>query len=71
MRSLATILDQAVQSLKPAYRTVFILSDIEEMSIEETAEALDLSISAVKSRLLASAVAASRETDSAIQEKGG
>jgi RNA polymerase sigma-70 factor (ECF subfamily) len=49
---LATILDEAVQSLKPAYRTVFILRDIEEMSIEETAEALQLSISAVKSRLL-------------------
>ncbi len=49
---LATILNEAVQSLKPAYRTVFILRDIEELSIEETAEALDLSISAVKSRLL-------------------
>jgi RNA polymerase sigma-70 factor, ECF subfamily len=49
---LGTILDEAVQSLKPAYRTVFILRDIEEMSIEETAEALNLSISAVKSRLL-------------------
>ena len=49
---LAELLDQAVQSLKPAYRTVFILRDIEEMSIEETAEALGLSISAVKSRLL-------------------
>jgi RNA polymerase sigma-70 factor (ECF subfamily) len=49
---MASILDQAIQSLKPAYRTVFILRDIEEMSIEETAEALNLSISAVKSRLL-------------------
>jgi RNA polymerase sigma-70 factor, ECF subfamily len=49
---LGAILDEAIQSLKPAYRTVFILRDIEEMSIEETAEALDLSISAVKSRLL-------------------
>jgi RNA polymerase sigma-70 factor, ECF subfamily len=49
---LAEILDQAIQSLKPAYRTVFILRDIEELSIEETAEALKLSISAVKSRLL-------------------
>ena len=49
---LAQVLDQAVQSLKPAYRTVFILRDIEELSIEETAEALKLSISAVKSRLL-------------------
>ena len=49
---LGHILDEAIQSLKPAYRTVFILRDIEEMSIEETAEALGLSISAVKSRLL-------------------
>ncbi|MCU1294617.1 MAG: polymerase, sigma-24 subunit, subfamily [Bryobacterales bacterium] len=49
---LGSILEEAVESLKPAYRTVFILRDIEEMSIEETAEALDLSISAVKSRLL-------------------
>jgi RNA polymerase sigma-70 factor (ECF subfamily) len=49
---LAEILDEAVQSLKPAYRTVFVLRDIEELSIEETAKALNLSISAVKSRLL-------------------
>lgn len=49
---LAQILDEAVQGLKPAYRTVFVLRDIEELSIEETAEALNLSISAVKSRLL-------------------
>jgi RNA polymerase sigma-70 factor (ECF subfamily) len=49
---LARILEQAVESLKPAYRTVFILRDIEEMSIEETAQILNLSISAVKSRLL-------------------
>lgn len=49
---LARILDEAIQSLKPAYRTVFVLRDIEELSIEETAEALGLSISAVKSRLL-------------------
>jgi RNA polymerase sigma-70 factor, ECF subfamily len=49
---ISSILNEAVQSLKPAYRTVFILRDIEEMSIEETAEALNLSISAVKSRLL-------------------
>lgn len=49
---LGRILDEAIQSLKPAYRTVFVLRDIEELSIEEAAEALGLSISAVKSRLL-------------------
>src|SRR5277367_4228207 len=46
------ILSSAVDSLAPPYRAVFVLRDIEEMSTEETAEALDLSIPAVKSRLL-------------------
>ncbi len=46
------ILTNAVDSLAPAYRTVFVLRDVEELSTEETAEALDLSIPAVKSRLL-------------------
>ena len=46
------ILDKAIEGLKPIFRTVFILRDVEEMSTEETAEALGLSIAAVKSRLL-------------------
>src|SRR5579863_8820692 len=49
---LGGILDTAVQSLEPPYRSVFVLRDIEELSTEETAEALDLSVPAVKSRLL-------------------
>ena len=49
---MGQILDEAVQSLKPAFRTVFALRDIEELSTEETAEALGISIPAVKSRLL-------------------
>jgi RNA polymerase sigma-70 factor (ECF subfamily) len=49
---LREILDKAVESLKPAFRTVFVLRDIEELSTEETASALDISIPAVKSRLL-------------------
>ena len=49
---LAGILDEAVQSLRPAFRTVFVLRDIEEMSTEETADALGISVPAVKSRLL-------------------
>lgn len=49
---LGDILDTAIQSLEPPYRSVFVLRDIEEMSTEETAEALDLSVPAVKSRLL-------------------
>ena len=49
---LGGILDSAVQSLEPLYRSVFVLRDIEDLSTEETAEALDLSVPAVKSRLL-------------------
>lgn len=49
---MSEILDSAVQSLKPDFRTVFILRDIEELSTEETAEALGISVPAVKSRLL-------------------
>lgn len=49
---LANILDEAVQGLRPAFRTVFVLRDIEELSTEETAEALGISVPAVKSRLL-------------------
>ncbi len=46
------ILSAAVDSLAPPYRAVFVLRDMEELSTEETAEALNLSIPAVKSRLL-------------------
>ena len=49
---LGGILDTAVQSLEPPYRSVFVLRDIDELSTEETAEALGLSVPAVKSRLL-------------------
>jgi RNA polymerase sigma-70 factor (ECF subfamily) len=49
---LGEILDSAVQSLEPPYRSVFVLRDVEELSTEETAEALGLSVPAVKSRLL-------------------
>jgi RNA polymerase sigma-70 factor (ECF subfamily) len=49
---LGEILDHAVESLEPPYRSVFVLRDVEELSTEETADALGLSIPAVKSRLL-------------------
>jgi RNA polymerase sigma-70 factor (ECF subfamily) len=43
---------RAVEELPPNLRSVFVLRDIEELSTSETADALDLSISAVKSRLM-------------------
>jgi RNA polymerase sigma-70 factor (ECF subfamily) len=49
---LRDILSRTIQGLPPTFRTVFVLRDVEGLSTEETAEALDLSVPAVKSRLL-------------------
>ena len=49
---LNRILASAVDGLTPIYRAVFVLRDVDGLSTEEAAEALDLSVPAVKSRLL-------------------
>src|SRR3954470_2235862 len=49
---LRDILQKTIQGLPPSFRTVFVLRDVEGLSTEETAEALELSVPAVKSRLL-------------------
>ncbi len=46
------ILIKCLLGLDPALRIVFVLRDMEELSIDETGEALDLSPVAVKARLL-------------------
>jgi len=48
---LRDILIKALRELRPILRTVFVLRDIEGLSIAETAEVLNLSYSAVKARL--------------------
>src|SRR5437588_9768308 len=49
---LKDILEKTIQGLPAGFRTVFVLRDVEGLSTEETAEALGMSIPAVKSRLL-------------------
>src|SRR4051794_28422631 len=49
---LGEILEKTIQGLPQSFRTVFVLRDIEGLSTEETAEMLNLSVPAVKSRLL-------------------
>lgn len=49
---LGDILQKTIAGLAPGFRTVFTLRDIENLSTEETANALGLSVPAVKSRLL-------------------
>lgn len=45
-------LAQALASLDRKYREVFVLRDMEQLNIQETAEALGISIASVKTRLL-------------------
>jgi RNA polymerase sigma-70 factor, ECF subfamily len=42
---------QAIERLNPSLRAVFLLRDIEDLSTEETAQALGISEGAVKVRL--------------------
>jgi RNA polymerase sigma-70 factor, ECF subfamily len=64
------ILDEAVESLKPDFRTVFVLRDIEELSTEETAETLNISVPAVKSRLLRARLALREKLTRKFKRKG-
>ena len=64
------ILDAAVDDLKPDFRTVFVLRDIEELSTEETAETLGISVPAVKSRLLRARLALRERLTRQFKRKG-
>jgi RNA polymerase sigma-70 factor (ECF subfamily) len=46
------VLDKAIERLSLTLRTVFILRDIQDLSVRETAEALNLTENTVKTRLL-------------------
>lgn len=48
---LRDILIRTLKELRPALRTVFVLRDIEGLSIDQTAEVLELGPAAVKARL--------------------
>src|SRR5579863_4407823 len=48
---LRSILDRVILELPPLYRSVVLLRDIEELSTEETAQILDVTPDAVKTRL--------------------
>ena len=51
-KEMGSILSKVIEQLEPIYRTVFVLRDVEDISTEDTAQMLGISISAVKSRLL-------------------
>jgi RNA polymerase sigma-70 factor (ECF subfamily) len=49
---IRALLSKALASLAQKYREVFLLRDVEQMSIDETARLLNISIASVKTRLL-------------------
>jgi RNA polymerase sigma-70 factor (ECF subfamily) len=50
-KEMQRVMDEAIETLPPEFRQVFILRDVEELSNGDVAEILDLSVAAVKSRL--------------------
>lgn len=64
------ILDREIETLEPIYRSVFQLRDIDELSTEETADALGISIPAVKSRLLRARLQLREKLTKFFQRKG-
>jgi RNA polymerase sigma-70 factor (ECF subfamily) len=45
------ILERRIDELPVAYRTVFVMREVEDMSVEETAQSLDIPSSTVRTRL--------------------
>src|ERR1044072_7432413 len=68
---LKEILSKTIQGLPPSFRTVFVLRDVEGLSTEETAEALELSVPAVKSRLLRARLQLRERLNRYFQRKSG
>jgi RNA polymerase sigma-70 factor, ECF subfamily len=65
---IAKMLERAVANLPEALRPVFVLREIEGLSVEETAEVLQIPTGTVKTRLLRSRRRLQRELDPEIRE---
>jgi RNA polymerase sigma-70 factor (ECF subfamily) len=67
-KQIAKLLERAIANLPEAFRPVFMLREIEGLSVEETAEALQIPKETVKTRLLRSRRRLQRELDPEIRE---
>ncbi len=63
------IIENALSGLKPAFRDAVVLRDIEELSYEEIAQVLRLSLGTVKSRILRGREALRRELESRLERQ--
>jgi RNA polymerase sigma-70 factor (ECF subfamily) len=60
---LRAVLEAAIGGLPDIYRSVMLLRDVEELSTEETAEVLDVSLEVVKTRLHRARLAVRQKLD--------
>lgn len=67
---LRNALTAGIQSLPEIYRAVVLLRDVEELSTEETAEVLDISTDAVKTRLHRGRLALRQHIDRYLRSAG-
>jgi RNA polymerase sigma-70 factor (ECF subfamily) len=69
------LLEKAIRELPETYRSVVLLRDMEELSTEETAHILDVSVDVVKTRLHRARLAIRKGLDEYLRgngtEKGG
>jgi len=65
---LGSELQRAIAELPESYRAVLLLRDVEELSTEETAHVLDLSVDVVKTRLHRGRLAVRQKLDSYLRQ---
>jgi RNA polymerase sigma-70 factor (ECF subfamily) len=65
------ILRGVIDELQPDFRIVFVLRDVEGLSTEETAEAVGISVAAVKSRLLRARLKLRQKLDRYFRNRNG
>lgn len=69
-REMNAALTHAIEQLPPNYRSVILLRDIEQLSTEEAAEILDVSIDVVKQRLHRARLSLRKMLDVQLPPKG-
>ncbi|MBS1873532.1 MAG: sigma-70 family RNA polymerase sigma factor [Acidobacteria bacterium] len=68
---LREVLAAAVRDLPEMYRSVFLLRDVEELSTEETAQILDVSLDVIKTRLHRARLALRQKLDQHLRTSKG
>lgn len=68
---LRHVLDEAIAALPDTYRSVMVLRDVEELTTEEAAQVLDLSVDVIKTRLHRARLAIRQQLDAYLKTMEG